>query len=102
MISLLLNTKKILSTKIPGAQFGIQIPDAAGAGTFGDQQLIGINAGEEVLSRTNPRNSRNTNLGGGDDYEILSILFTGNIDTLRGDEDSGDNITNKYRIRIAK
>lgn len=41
-------------------------------------------------------------LGGGDEYEVLPLMFTGNIDTLRGDETDGTNISNKYRVRIAK
>ena len=40
--------------------------------------------------------------GGGDEYEILPLIANANIDTLRGDEDDGSNITNKYRTRIAK
>jgi hypothetical protein len=41
-------------------------------------------------------------IGGGDEYETLPLLFTGNSDTLRGDETDGTNITNKYCTRIAK
>jgi hypothetical protein len=46
-------------------------------------------------------------LGGGDDYENLPLIFTLNVDTLRGDEVTGDehdgyNINNKYCARIAK
>ena len=44
-------------------------------------------------------------IGGGDEYEVLPIIFTGNSDTLRGDEVTGEehagyNITDKYFIRI--
>lgn len=41
-------------------------------------------------------------IGGGDEYELLPLLFTANIDTLRGDETDGTNISNKYRVRITK
>ncbi len=46
-------------------------------------------------------------IGGGDEYEILPLIFTGNIDTLRGDEVTGEehagyNVSNKYCVRIAK
>jgi hypothetical protein len=41
-------------------------------------------------------------LGGGDEYESLPLLITSNVDTLRGDETDGTNISNKYRVRIAK
>lgn len=46
-------------------------------------------------------------LGGGDEYETLPLMFTLNVDTLRGDEIAGEeypgyNITNKYTVRIAK
>ena len=40
--------------------------------------------------------------GGGDGYELLPLIFTGNADTLRGDETDGSNISDKYRVRIAK
>lgn len=44
-------------------------------------------------------------IGGGDDYEVLPIIFTCNVDTLRGDQITGDehdgyNIDNKYAVRI--
>ena len=47
------------------------------------------------------------NIGGGDEYEMLPLLFTGNCDTLRGDEVTGEtyagyNVSNKYCVRIAK
>jgi hypothetical protein len=41
-------------------------------------------------------------IGGGDEYEILPLLFTCNVDPLRGDETDGSNITNKYCTRVAK
>ena len=46
-------------------------------------------------------------MGGGDEYEVLPLLFTGMVDTLRGDEITGEehegyNISDKYTVRIDK
>ena len=41
-------------------------------------------------------------MGGGDEYEVIPLIITSNIDILRGDETNGTNISNKYRTRIAK
>jgi hypothetical protein len=59
------------------------------------------------LYKTQCRTNGARTIGGGDEYESLPLLFTANVDTLRGDEITGDehagyNISNKYCVRIAK
>ncbi len=54
------------------------------------------------LYMTQAKTNGTRTMGGGDEYEILPILFTANVDTLRGDETDGSNNTDKYTIRIDK
>lgn len=56
---------------------------------------------------TQARTNGSRTVGGGDDYENLPLIFTANVDPLRGDEITGEehagyNVSNKYCVRIAK
>ena len=57
------------------------------------------------LHMTQAKTNGARTLGGGDEYEVLPLLFTGMVDTLRGDEVTGEehdgyNISDKYTVRI--
>ena len=68
-----------------------------------------VNADDQQLRlyMTQCKTNGSRQVGGGDDYETLPLIFTCNADSLRGDEASGAdyegyNISNKYCVRIAK